>query len=145
MKVICGTVVKQNGKILMVQEAQKKCYGQWNFPAGHLDENENIFEGAKRETKEETGYTVKLTSILSIQNYINKLGEHVLKINFNGEIVSGEIEFDKDETLDVKWITIEELKQMDDKKIREEEFIRDIVKDIENNINYPLDVIKNFM
>ena len=145
MKVICGTVVKQNGKILMVQEAQKKCYGQCNFPAGHLDENENIFEGAKRETKEETGYTVKLTSILSIQNYINKLGEHVLKINFNGEIVSGEIEFDKDETLDVKWITIEELKQMDDKKIREEEFIRDIVKDIENNINYPLDVIKNFM
>ncbi len=145
MKIIVSTVVNKNGKLLMVQEAQKKCYGQWNFPAGHLDENEDIFKGAKREAKEETGYDVKLTSILSIQNYINKKNEQVIRINFNAEIISGETEFDKEEILDVKWIPLEELKSMDDEKIRAVETIRDIVNDIENRIEYPLDIIKNIM
>lgn len=145
MKIIVSTVVNKNGKLLMVQEAQKKCYGQWNFPAGHLDENEDVFEGAKRETKEETGYEVKLTSILSIQNYINKKNEQIIRINFNAEIISGEIEFDKEEILNVKWIPLEELNNMDDEKIRAVETIRDIVNDIENRVEYPLDIIKNIM
>lgn len=38
----------------MVKEAKKNCYGKWAFPAGHLEKNETIFEGVKRETKEET-------------------------------------------------------------------------------------------
>lgn len=37
MKVIVGGIVEKDGKYLLVQEAQKKCYGKWNFPAGHLD------------------------------------------------------------------------------------------------------------
>lgn len=145
MKVIVSTIVYKNGKLLMVQEAQKKCYGQWNFPAGHLDENEDIFEGAKRETKEETGYEVKLTSILSIQNYINKKNEQIIRINFNAEIISGEIGFDKEEILNVKWISLEELKNMDDEKIRAVETIKDIIKDVENKIEYSVDIIKNIM
>lgn len=145
MKIIVSTIVYKNGKLLMVQEAKKKCYGQWNFPAGHLDENEDIFEGAKRETKEETGYDVKLTSILSIQNYINKKNEQIIRINFNAEIISGEIEFDKEEILNVKWISLEELKNMDDEKIRAVETIKDIINDVENKIEYSLDIIKNIM
>lgn len=145
MKIIVSAVVNKNGNLLMVQEAQKKCYGQWNFPAGHLDENENIFEGAKRETKEETGYNVKLTSILSIQNYINKKNEQIIRINFNAEIISGEIEFDKEEILDVKWIPLVELKNMDDEKIRAVETIKDIINDLEDNRKYPLDIIKNII
>lgn len=145
MKIIVSTVVNKNGKLLMVQESQKKCYGQWNFPAGHLDENEDVFEGAKRETKEETGYDVKLTSILSIQNYINKKNEQIIRINFNAEIISGEIEFDKEEILNVKWIPLEELNNMDDEKIRAVDTIRDIVNDVKNKKEYSLDIIKNIM
>lgn len=145
MKIIVGTVIKKNEKLLMVQEAQKKCYGQWNFPAGHLDENESIFEGAIRETKEETGYDVKLTGILSIQNFINKEGIQIIRITFNAEIISGEICFDKSEILDVKWILVKELKQMKDIEIRSAEAIRDIVEDLENGRNYSLDMIKNMI
>ena len=42
MVVIAGCVIVRNDKILMVKEAKKKCYGQWNFPAGHVDEHELI-------------------------------------------------------------------------------------------------------
>ena len=44
MKIIAGCIIEKNNKILMVKEAKKKCYGQWNFPAGHLEENETIKE-----------------------------------------------------------------------------------------------------
>lgn len=145
MKIIVGTAIKKNEELLMVQEAQKKCYGQWNFPAGHLDENESIFEGAIRETKEETGYDVKLTGILSIQNYINKESIQVIRITFNAEIISGEVSFDKSEILDVKWIPVKELKQMKDIEIRSAEIIRDIVEDLESGKNYSLDMIKNMI
>ena len=48
MKIIVGAIVIKNNKILMVKEAKKNCYGKWAFPAGHLEENETIFEGVKR-------------------------------------------------------------------------------------------------
>jgi len=42
MKVIVGGIIEKNGKYLLVQEAKKKCYKKWNFPAGHLDFNESL-------------------------------------------------------------------------------------------------------
>lgn len=34
--------------------------GKWNFPGGHLEKKESVFEGACREALEETGYKVSL-------------------------------------------------------------------------------------
>lgn len=61
--IIVGGVIKKDDKYLLVQEAKKRCRGKWNIPAGHLDTNESIFEGAKREVFEECGYNVELTGI----------------------------------------------------------------------------------
>lgn len=66
MKVIAGCVVEKDNKILMLQEGLDFCYGQWNYPAGHVDEFENITEAAIREVKEETGLDVKLKGVLPI-------------------------------------------------------------------------------
>ena len=38
MIIVAGSLIVRENKILMVQEAKKECYGQWNFPAGHVDE-----------------------------------------------------------------------------------------------------------
>ena len=76
MKVIAGCVIEKDNKILMVQEGLDFCYGEWNYPAGHVDEFENITESAIREVKEETGLDVKLTSVLPICE--TKLNIHVL-------------------------------------------------------------------
>ena len=48
MVVIAGCIIVRDNKILMVKEAKKKCYGQWNFPAGHVDELEKITDAAVR-------------------------------------------------------------------------------------------------
>lgn len=107
---------------------------------GHLDDGETIFEGAKREAKEETGYDVELTSIISIQNYTNKDN---IKITFNANIISGDISYDKNEVLDVKWIPIEELENMSDKELRAYNSSIDIIRDAKQNVQYPLEIIKN--
>ena len=124
----------------MVQEAKDEIKGLYNIPAGKLDSSESILEGAIRETKEETGYDVKLDSILCIQ-YLEK--KNILKIIFNATIISVSISFDKNEIMDIKWIPIEELELMSEKELRSYNSNISIINDSKNNKQYPLEIIKN--
>ena len=54
MNVVVGAIIEKDGKYLLVQEAKKRCYEQWNFPAGRLEVNESLEQAAIREVKEET-------------------------------------------------------------------------------------------
>ena len=141
-KIVVGVCIKSdNNEILMVQEAKDEVKWLFNFPTGRLDPGESIFNGAIREAKEETWYDVKLDSILSIQYFEEKL---LLKIIFNASIVSGVINFDKNEIMDVKWIPIEKLENMTEKELRSYNSIINIIKNLKNNKQYPLDLIENF-
>ena len=68
MKVIVGGIIEKDGKYLLVQEAQEKAYKKWNFPAGHLEFNEGLKQGAIRDIKEETGCDVELDGVCCIAN-----------------------------------------------------------------------------
>ena len=141
MVVIAGCLIVRENKILMVKEAKKKCYGKWNVPAGHLEDGETIFEGAIREIFEETGCKVRLKNVLPI---INKELENVtfLLITFTTELLEENISFNKEEILDVKWISKEELKNMTSENLRDEKLIKSTLKMLEENKLYPLDVIE---
>lgn len=139
MDIVAGCVVKKDNKILMVQESNEKYYGQWNFPAGHVDEGENIMEVAIREVKEETGCDVKLTGLLPIKTVYQK-GIPTLIVEFTAEILNENIQFDKNEILDVKWIDIEDIKNMDEKTLRAIETNKATFEDFINNKIYPLDI-----
>lgn len=143
MHVIVTVCIQEEGKFLIVQEGIPKAYGLWNLPGGHLDDDEDLLEGAMREAKEETGLNIEITGIMSIQrNMINGLN-HV-RVIFNARKVGGEIAFDKNEILDVKWVTPEEAKKMDKATLREQELFLDNVEDVKNHKNYPLEIIKTF-
>ncbi len=109
--VIVGGVIEKDGKFLLVQEALETCKGKWNIPAGHLDPNETIFAGAKREIKEETGCNVELTGILQIGNKVLK-DNVVVSVIFKTKLLDDNISYDTNEILDVKWFTYEELVNM---------------------------------
>jgi ADP-ribose pyrophosphatase YjhB (NUDIX family) len=49
----------------------KKVYNQ---PAGHLDEGESLINAAIRETREETGWDVDITSLVGIYRFIGSNG-----------------------------------------------------------------------
>ncbi len=139
MDIVAGCIIKRDNKILMVQEAKEKYYGQWNFPAGHIEDGENMLEGAIREVKEETGCDVKLTGVLPMKVVYQK-GAPTLIVEFTAELVNETLKIDKNEILDVKWIEIEEIKNMDEKNLRAIETNKATFQDFINNKIYPLDI-----
>ncbi len=139
MKVIVGGILRKENKLLLVQEAQEKCYGQWNFPAGHLDDGETIFEGAIREVFEETGCKVKLTKMLPI---ISSKERDIVRITFLTEILEENIHFDPSEILDAKWIEIEDIKTKYKDVLRGPKMMLEMVRQVEENEVYPLEIVK---
>ena len=139
MKVIVGGILRKGNKILLVQEAQENCYGQWNFPAGHLDDGETVFEGAIREVFEETGCKVKLTKMLPI---ISSKERNVVRITFLTEILEENIHFDLSEILDAKWWEIEEIKNMSKESLRGAKMMLEMIRQMEENEVYPLEVVR---
>lgn len=129
--IIVGGVIEKNGKFLLVQEAKEKCRGKWNIPAGHLDSNENIFEGAKREVLEETGCKVELTGILQIGNRVSE-NDVLMSVIFSTNLLEENIIYDKSEILDVKWFSYEELLNMKDELRSYDLIINSISALIEN-------------
>ena len=123
MKVIVGGIIEKDGKVLLVQEKKERCYGKWNIPAGHLDFNESIGQGAIREIKEETGCDVELNGIVYIANKI--LGDDLfIMIIFNTKLVNENIKYDKSEILDVQWFSYDEIMNQMDDKLRQVDYIK---------------------
>ena len=139
-KIIVGGVIKKDNKYLLVQEAQEKCRGKWNIPAGHLDPKESVFEGAKREIFEESGLEVELTGIALIGNRVME-DDELLGLVFSTEITGGEIKIDPREILDIKWFTYDEILNMKD-ELRTYNLIVISITAVENNNTVSLDIIE---
>lgn len=137
--IIVGGVLKRDNKYLLVQEAKEKCRGKWNIPAGHLDPCENIFDGAKREIHEECGLNVNLTGIAHIANKV-MTDDIFISVIFSTEIIGGEIKYDKNEILDVKWFSYDEILNMND-ELRAYDLIVDSITSVENNKQADINII----
>lgn len=139
--IVVGACIKnKNNEILMVKENKASVNGLYNIPAGKLNTSESIFDAAIREVKEETGYDIKLDSVLCIQYLESK---NILKIIFNATIISGEKNYDKNEIMDVLWISINELELMSDKELRSYKSNIDIIQFAKENKEYPIEIIEN--
>lgn len=123
--VVSACLIKKDNKYLLVQEAQQKAYGLWNLPAGHVDKGEKIREAAVREAKEETGYDVHLIKEIVI---LHEEATNAVKHIFSADIIGGEISFKADEILDVKWLTFEEVKTINDNKKIRRPWVWDTIK-----------------
>lgn len=139
MKVIVGGIIEKEGKYLLVQEAKKKCYEKWNFPAGHLDFNESLKQGAIREIKEETGCDVKLDGVCYVANRILE-DDLLVMIVFNAKLINENIEFDKEEILDVKWFDYDEIVNKMESMLRGN-YVRTAVINQNNNLVAPIDIV----
>lgn len=139
MEIVVGGILEKEGKYLLVQESKKKCYGKWNVPAGHLDFNENILEGAKREIFEECGCKVEITGLLKVYNKVSE-DRIFLALTFSTNIIEGNVHVDKKEILDAKWFSYEEIVNMKD-ELRSYNFIVNAVKAHKEGKIIDLDII----
>jgi ADP-ribose pyrophosphatase YjhB (NUDIX family) len=68
-KVVAGTIPWQDGRLLLTRRAIPPSLGKWTFPGGYVDWGETVDAGALRETREETGLTVKLGALVGVYSY----------------------------------------------------------------------------
>lgn len=140
MNIIVGCVVINDDKVLMVRESKGKGCGKWGFPVGHLENNETIFEGAIRETYEESGYNVKLTGILPITETFNEKGKYVL-IKFMAEVISKDSKI-ADDVSDVMWMNVSDVLNLSTEEFRYCNSNKKVLKYVLDNEIYPLDLIR---
>lgn len=88
--VTVATIVVRDGRLLMVEE---RANGQLvlNQPAGHLEPDESLEHAALRETREETGWDVRLTAFVGAYQWKAPVhadgsgGRHYLRFAFAAE------------------------------------------------------------
>lgn len=140
--IVVGTVVERGGKFLLVQEAQERCRGKWNLPAGRLDPNETVFEGAIRETKEETGCDVELVNVCQIGNRVTE-DNAFISVIFTAKLLQETIKINPAEILDVKWFSYEEILAMRS-EIRSEEMLIKAIENHRNGLTAPLEIVNQY-
>lgn len=139
MPIIVGGVIEKDNKYLLVQESKPKCYGKWNIPAGHLDPGESIFDGAKREIKEETNCDVELTGVCNIGNHIVP-NDTFVAIVFTTKLLTDTVKPQAGEILEAKWFTYEEIVAMSD-QLRRADWIISVI-DFARRGAAPLDLVR---
>lgn len=105
--------VTDEKKMVMVRQYRKPAKKvMFEVPAGKIDPNEEPEVTAKRELKEETGYTAG--SVKYICKFYPSVGysEEVLHLYFCSDLVKGDTAFDDNEAIDIEEYGIEELFNM---------------------------------
>lgn len=67
-KVVVGSVVRHEGKILLCRRAIEPRKGYWTIPAGYMELLETPEDGARREAREEANADLELHSLLAVYN-----------------------------------------------------------------------------
>jgi ADP-ribose pyrophosphatase YjhB (NUDIX family) len=67
-RMIVGCVPYWEDKVLLCKRAIEPRYGLWTVPAGYMENNETMGDGAMRETMEEANARVELDPLFAIYN-----------------------------------------------------------------------------
>ena len=87
MRFSAFVLIEDKGVFLLIQEAASKWNGQWYLPGGKVNTGENIKIGAKRETLEESGFIVELTSLFNLKYYEGE--DDKIEFYFIGKVTGG--------------------------------------------------------
>lgn len=110
VEISAGGIVLDKNKVLLL----KRLSSGWVFPKGHVEENEQIYQAAIREVKEETNIDASINSYLgnSLYSYYNDTNDQVsqkIVYWFSMEATSFNPRALKEEGfLDVRFVDIEE-------------------------------------
>lgn len=136
-------VVVPHGDAFLTVEEESEGAVVFNQPAGHIEEHESVFEAARREALEETGYRVELEAFL---------GVYIFRSPFNGQtyhryaFVGRALEKVSDQLdegiIQAHWLTLEAL-MAEEHKLRSP-MVLECVRDCQIRRALPLDTIREF-
>ena len=113
----CLAVVRRGSRVLLAQRSVPPSVGRWGFPGGMQELGETIFEGARRELKEETGIDAEPIETLTVLDAIRRDEKGRVHVHYALVCVlldwrAGEGEPIED-ALALGWYTVEEALALD--------------------------------
>lgn len=86
-KIICGALVLWQDQVLLCRRAIEPRYGLWTLPAGFMELNETVEQGAMRETREEAQAHIHVEQLYCMYNLPNIGQVYVL---FKSQLIDGQ-------------------------------------------------------
>ena len=111
-----GSIIIEEGRVVLVKRAHPPIQGQWSIPGGVLEVGELIREAAVREAREETGLIVEPGQLLGVFDRVlrdpdKRVQYHYVLIDFLCRCVGGELLAASD-AVEVRWFRPEELPEL---------------------------------
>ncbi|HLN18594.1 MAG TPA: NUDIX hydrolase [Patescibacteria group bacterium] len=118
--VVLGIIENEKGEILLSLRNDPKFKGahlKWDFVGGKVEMGESLEKTLRREIKEESGFNVKIESLIAhciCKNWnLPKYFQHTLVFCFITRKKSGKIASKDPKIKDLKWVTTRKALEMD--------------------------------
>jgi ADP-ribose pyrophosphatase YjhB (NUDIX family) len=76
--IVVGCVPEDGKKILLCRRAIEPRYGYWTIPAGFMENDETLAEGAMRETMEEAMARVEIRDLFAVVDVVHARQVHLM-------------------------------------------------------------------
>ena len=106
-----NAIVERDGAVLLVRLNYGPRDGHWALPGGLVENDETMEEAAIRETKEETGFDVRLDGLLA--SWMQP-GFPILVVTYRAHIVGGALQIAPDEASEAAFFPKAELPPLDE-------------------------------
>ena len=121
-----GCIFNEKGEVLLPRRGDSN---KWGFPGGAVELGETPQMAAIREVKEETGLDVEVGNLIGIytdcnMEYPNGDKAQSICIVFELKVTGGALSCDKEETLELKFFSLDHMPEMFCKQ--HEEILNDI-------------------
>lgn len=109
-----AVVYDDDGRVLLGRRADT---GKWTLITGIVDPGEHPAQAIVREVQEETGVTVEVEHLVSIDvvgpmTFPNQDVCRFLSLVFRCRYVAGKARVNDDESMDVRWFSLDELPEL---------------------------------
>jgi ADP-ribose pyrophosphatase YjhB (NUDIX family) len=110
----CSGVVLRDDKALLIQRGQEPFAGSWQLPGGYAEHDEPLSEAVEREVLEEASIEATVRDVIAFRHMVGRSGGPATNIYmiFRLDYVSGEPQFDGDETAGAGFFTLDEMSRM---------------------------------
>lgn len=103
-----GALIVADRRVLLVQRAIEPRIGHWCLPAGFMEWSEHPAATAIREVREETGLTIRLTSLFAVYAGSDDPRTRAILILYLAEAIGGTLQA-ADDALAVDWFPLAQL------------------------------------
>ena len=107
-----GAVVVDDDALLLIRRATEPAAGRWSLPGGRVEWGESMAHALVRELLEETGIECVVGELIG---WVERMGEdhHFVIFDFAATPLSFDDPVAGDDALEVRWVPLEEVDQLD--------------------------------